>query len=261
MGKRIITRRRGAGTPPYTSPSHRYRGEIGYPQIRGASGIVEHLMHDPGHSTPVAEVRWTLPTGETRSVLHLAHQGMAQGSTVHIGETAEPKPGNILPLGNIPEGTLVFNIENNPGDGGRYVRSGGTAATVVAHGDTTTIQLPSGAFKRLPPTCRATVGMVAGGGRGEKWILKAGKNYHRYRSKAKVWPTVKGVSMNPVDHPHGGGNHPHVGRPSTVSVHAWPGRKVGRISSTRRMRLRKRGGRKARARLNALEAASKSGGQ
>ena len=101
------------------------------------------------------------------------------------------------------------------------------------------IQLPSGKFKTLDSRCRATIGIVAGGGHKEKPMAKAGKKYHTYRSKPKRFPLVKGVAMNAVNHPHGGGGHPHVGRPSTVSKNAPPGMKVGRLSS-RKGRRRKR---------------------
>ncbi|RLF15881.1 MAG: 50S ribosomal protein L2, partial [Thermoprotei archaeon] len=142
--------------------------------------------------------------------------------------------GNVLPIGNIPEGYPVYNIEMEPGDGGKLVRSAGSYATIVSHsGDKTVIQLPSGAFKTLSSKCRATIGIPAGGGRGEKPFVKAGKKYHYARARGKVYPLVRGVAMNPVSHPHGGGSHQHVGRPSTVSKNAPPGRKVGSIGARR----------------------------
>ena len=94
--------------------------------------------------------------------------------------------------------------------------------------------MPSGEFKSFDPRCRATVGVVAGGGLKEKPFAKSGNKYHAYRSKSKAYFKVKGIAMNAVDHPHGGGGHPHVGVPSTVSRNAAPGRKVGRLSPKRR---------------------------
>jgi len=82
------------------------------------------------------------------------------------------------------------------------------------------------------------VGIVAGGGRIDKPMLKAGRNYHKYKAKRKSWPRVRGVAMNPVDHPFGGGNHQHIGKPSTVSRYAPPGRKVGLIAARRTGRIR-----------------------
>ena len=103
----------------------------------------------------------------------------------------------------------------------------------------TVIKLPSGAFKSLPPACMASIGVVAGGGRTEKPFAKAGKKFHAYRSIAKTYLRVRGVAMAPVNHPHGGGSHQHVGRPSTVGSDAWPGQKVGRFSPQRKKKGRR----------------------
>ncbi len=147
--------------------------------------------------------------------------------------------GSVLPLKDVPEGTLVFNVELTPGDGGRLVRAAGTTAVVVTQGERTVLRLPSGAFKELNPNCRAIVGVVAGAGRNEKPFYKAGKHVNAYRSLAKSAIVVRGVAKNPVDHPHGGGAHQHVGRPSTVSSGAPPGRKVGRLSPKKKSRRKK----------------------
>lgn len=88
--------------------------------------------------------------------------------------------------------------------------------------------------------CRACIGIVAGGGRPEKPMLKAGRAYHKAKAKRNNWPDVSGVAMNPVDHPHGGGNHQHVGHPSTVGRSACPGQKVGKIAARRTGRIRGR---------------------
>jgi len=117
-----------------------------------------------------------------------------------------------------------------PGDGGRFVRAAGAQAVVVSQGDRTVIQLPSGQFRTFHPDCRATIGAVAGAGRGDKPFYRAGKKWFSFRSFSKAYFIVRGVAMNPVDHPHGGGSHQHVGKPSTVGFDAPPGRKVGRMS-------------------------------
>lgn len=100
------------------------------------------------------------------------------------------------------------------------------------------IKLPSGAKKIVPSGCRAMIGQVAGGGRTEKPMLKAGNAYHKFRVKRNCWPKVRGVAMNPVEHPHGGGNHQHIGHASTVRRDAPPGQKVGLIAARRTGRLR-----------------------
>ncbi|MGI0140607.1 MAG: 50S ribosomal protein L2, partial [Thermoplasmata archaeon] len=191
----------------------------------------------PGRSAPVAEIRG--PDGKVVRTLAIA--GIATGDTIafHRGHLDR---GSILALGEIPDGTLVSNLEVNPFDGGRLVRAAGTSALVVAHaGKNVTVQLPSGAFKTFLTTCRAQVGSVAGGGRRERPIIKAGKKYWATRSLARQPFKVRGVAMNPVNHPFGGGAHQHVGRPSTVSSGTWPGAKVGRFSRSQRKKRRTRG--------------------
>ena len=229
MGKRILSQRRGRGTSKFKIPSHRFLGEIKYPYDREFEGTVTEIKRDAIHSAPIMVVR----SDEGRSVMLLAPEGIKVGDTVKITEN-EVAVGNVLPIGKIPEGYPVYNIEMEPGDGGKLVRAAGSRATVVSHhGDKTVIQLPSGAFKTLSSLCRATIGIPAGGGRGEKPFVKAGKKYHFARARGKVYPLVRGVAMNPVSHPHGGGSHQHVGRPSTVSKNAPPGRKVGCIGARR----------------------------
>lgn len=230
MGKRIIVRRRGKGTAAYRSPSHRHLSPAILPKLRSGRARVIDLHHDPGHSAPMAKLLWS--DGMLRYML--APEGLRVGDEVLMGEDAPIRSGNILPLSTIPEGTPIYHIEANPLDGGRFVRAGGTSATIITRGKNVTVQLPSGQFKSLSGECRAIVGIVSGGGRHELPIGKAGKKFHMNKSHAKIWPRVGGVSMNPVNHPHGGGNHPHIGKPSTVSRHAPPGRKVGRLSPKKR---------------------------
>ena len=149
--------------------------------------------------------------------------------------------GNVMPLETLPEGTIICNIEEKIGDRGALARSSGNYATVLTHNadaNRTRIRLPSGAKKTLPSNCRAMVGIIAGGGRTDKPIMKAGRAYHKFRVKRNSWPRTRGVSMNPVDHPHGGGNHQHIGKSSTIRRDAPPGRKVGLIAARRTGRLR-----------------------
>ncbi len=235
MGKRIISRRRGSGTGTYRSPSHRHHGPIYHPppSLVG-EGTVVAIVPSPGRTAPVAEVDG--PGGE--SVRILASAGLATGDKVAFQEGRVDR-GGILPLGRIPDGTLVSNLEVKPFDGGRLVRAAGASALVVAHtGTEVTVQLPSGAFKQFLATCRAQVGAVAGGGRRERPIIKAGKKVLATRSLARAPFKVRGVAMNPVNHPFGGGAHQHVGRPSTVQSGTWPGAKVGRFSRATRTKRR-----------------------
>jgi len=239
MGKRVISRRRGSGTGRYRSPGHRHHGAIYHPSpdLVG-EGTVVAIVPAPGRSAPVAEVAG--PQGA--EVRILASAGLATGDTVAFQEGKMDR-GSILPLAKIPDGTLVSNLEVKPFDGGRLVRAAGTSALVTAHdGAEVTVQLPSGAFKQFLATCRAQVGAVGGAGRLERPIIKAGKKYWATRSLARQPFKVRGVAMNPVNHPFGGGAHQHVGRPSTVSSGTWPGAKVGRFSRSARKKRQLREG-------------------
>jgi len=164
-----------------------------------------------------------------------------QDNTSTVEKKAELTIGNVLPLGSMPEGTIVSNVERKVADRGALARASGNYATIIAHtedGRKTRVKLPSGSKKLLHSTCRAMVGIVAGGGRIDKPILKAGRAYWKFKPKRNCWPVVRGVTMNPVDHPHGGGNHQHIGHPSTVRRSAPPGQKVGLIAARRTGRLR-----------------------
>jgi len=233
MGKRIIARRRGRGGN-YGVPSHRFIGDIILPPFEGR-GEVAALHHDTGHTCPIAEVHFDVK-GRTVKHLMLACEGMEVGRVIEAGEWVPVRMGNILPLAKIPEGTQVFNIEARPGDGGKFIRSGGTYGVVVSRGSKVVVQMPSKRFKAFSPACRACVGIAAGSGRKDKPLAKAGKAYFAMRSRGRKYPRVRGVAMNPVAHPHGGGSHQHVGKPSTVSKNAPPGRKVGRIARRRKRR-------------------------
>ncbi len=231
MGKRLITQRRGKASPVHKSPSHRHAGASKHPAVRaGTTGEILDIFHDPGHTAPMSVVR--LSTG---AKVHLiTAEGASVGTKIEIG-SARIEAGNITYLKNIPEGTPVYNLESRPGDGGKFVRAGGNSALVVTRGQTTiTVRLPSGSFKKFNPNCRATIGVVAGGGRGDKPLAKAGNAAKKVRSTGKLWPRVRGVAKNPVDHPHGGGNaHRAEGKPTTMARGPPPGRNVGHIAAKR----------------------------
>lgn len=233
MGKRIISQNRGRGTPTYRAPSHRYKASLKHPKVDGngtLTGTVVGIEHDPARSAPLAKVSFA--NGEERMIL--APEGMAVGTTISCGAEAEVRPGNVLPLQKIPEGVPVCNIESKPNDGGQFARASGVYATVVSHDKgKTVVQMPSGEMKWLNSKCRATIGIVAGGGRLDRPFLKAGKKYHKMKTRAAKYPRVRGVAMNVVDHPFGGGNRQHPGRPTTVGRNAPPGRKVGQIAARR----------------------------
>jgi len=231
MGRRIQGQRRGRGGSTFQAPSHRYKADLAHRKTDDTvSGEVIEIEHDPARSAPVALVAFD--DGEQRYVL--APEGVGVGDQLQVGISAEIKPGNTLPLAEIPEGVPVCNVEARPDDGGKFARASGVNATLISHDRRAAIvQLPSGAIKRLSPDCRATIGVVAGGGRTEKPFVKAGKKDHKLRARGTKYPRVRGVAMNAVDHPFGGGGRQHPGRPKSVSGDAPPGRKVGAISSRR----------------------------
>ncbi|MDY6776917.1 MAG: 50S ribosomal protein L2 [Candidatus Nanohaloarchaea archaeon] len=227
MGKRIRSQRRGKGSSTYRSPSHKGKGEAKH-RREDVNGEVIDIMHDPARTAPVAVVEFE--DGEVRNVL--APEGISVGDEIEVGVSAPVEPGNTLPLREIPEGVPIYNIELNPGDGGKIARSSGTYGFVVTHtAEKTRVRLPSKEFKDMNPDCRATIGQVAGGGRTEKEFEKAGEVHHKSRAEGKLYPKVSAVAMNAVDHPFGGSTKP--GRPKTVSRDTPPGAKVGSISASR----------------------------
>jgi len=233
MGRRIQGQRRGRGSPTFRAPSHRYKADLSHRTVEDGdvvAGTVVDIEHDPARSAPVAAVEFE--DGDQRLVL--APEGVGVGDELQVGVSAAIEPGNTLPLAEIPEGVPICNVEANQGDGGKFARASGVNATLMAHErSVAVVQLPSDEVKRLDPQCRATIGVVAGGGRTEKPIVTAGNKYHKMKSRGTKWPNVRGVAMNAVDHPFGGGGRQHPGRPKSVSRDASPGRKVGDIASRR----------------------------
>ena len=254
MGRRILVQRKGRGTTQWRSPSHKKIAPARHPKWapdKTYVGTIVNLLHESGRGAPLAEVRYE---GEKKIHYMVAPEGAYVGQVIECGEDAALANGNTLMLEYIPEGTPVYNIEGSPGDGGKYVKASGLAATIVSIDKTKAmVRLPSGGQKAFSPRCRATIGIVAGlsaneaknietaveegivagGGRSEKPFLKAGAVWHHTRGKARKWPVVRGAAMNAASHPHGGGSHQSPGRPTTVSRHAPPGRKVGNIAARR----------------------------
>lgn len=229
MGKRTRSQKMGRGGN-YEAPSHRYRGEVEHPPEDSVTGVIVDIEHDPSRTAPVARVRYE--NGEERYVL--VPEGVSVGEEIECGVEAAVEEGNTLPLSEIPEGTPVHNVEIQPGDGGKIARASGAYALLIAHDvGKAMVQLPSGEMKRFDPGCRATVGLVAGGGRTEKPFLKAGKKHHKVKRRGGKYPRVRGVAMNAVDHPFGGGGKQRPGKPKTVGRDTPPGRKVGSVRARR----------------------------
>ena len=232
MGKNLIQQRRGKGSPTFKKPSHNFKGSVKHRRIDQEiiSGVIKDIVHCPGHSSPLAIIRYE----DNIQDLILAPEGVKVGDSIQIGQTAKADIGNILPLKNIPEGTSIYNIESRPGDGGKFVRSSGAAARIVLKtADKITIQLPSKKQKVFHPECMACIGIIAGGGRREKPFYKAGKKFHATKAKGTYWPKVSGQAMNAISHPFGGSRSSRKGRPTIAPKHAPPGRNVGMIRARR----------------------------
>ena len=176
---------------------------------------VAEIEYDPNRTAYIALLHYA--DGEKRYIL--APLGLNKGDTVISGETADIKAGNALPLQNIPVGTMVHNVEMQPGKGGQMVRTAGAAAQLMAkEGKYATLRLPSGEMRMIPLACKATVGQVGNLDHELVSLGKAGRKRHM-----GVKPTVRGVVMNPCDHPHGGGEGKSpIGRPGPVSPWGQP---------------------------------------
>jgi large subunit ribosomal protein L2 len=188
---RITTRHKGGGH------KRRYR-VVDFKRTKdGIPAKVAAIEYDPNRSANIALLHYA----DGAKAYILAPARLRAGATVESGPTADIKPGNALPLQNIPTGTLVHNVELKPGQGGKMARSAGSGVQLVGKdGDTAVLRLPSGELRRVPLACRATVGQVGNVDHENVTGGKAGRS--RWRGKR---PTVRGSAMNPVDHPHGGG--------------------------------------------------------
>jgi len=226
---RITTRHRGGGHKRMYRLIDFKRGKIGVP------AKVTSIEYDPNRSARIALL--TYADGEKRYIL--APLGLQVGDVVISSETADIKPGNVLPLRNIPVGTIVHNVELSPGRGGQLVRSAGAGAQVMAKEEPYThIRLPSGEVRLVQLACKATIGQVGNIEHENISLGKAGRTRH-----LGIRPTVRGVVMNPRDHPHGGGEGKSpIGRKSPSTPWGKPalGRKTRRRKDTDRFIVKKR---------------------
>jgi len=188
---RVTSRHRGGGA------KRKYRA-IDFKRLKdGIPAKVASIEYDPNRSSNIALLNYR--DGEKRYIL--AAQGLTVGAELMSGEGAEIVVGNCLPLAQIPTGTVVHCVELTPGRGGQMGRSAGTAIQLVAkEGAQATLRLPSGEMRIVPALCRATIGTIGNSDHGNISIGKAGRNRHKGKR-----PQTRGTAMNPVDHPHGGG--------------------------------------------------------
>jgi large subunit ribosomal protein L2 len=230
MGKKIKVQRRGRGGSQFQARKVGKIASTKYPKKTNTTekGKLKILQHEPGRGAPLAYIEFEEGGGFYTSAI----EGTYIDQEIEVGPTAEAKVGNVLPLGNIPEGTMVCNIELTPGDGGKLARSSGSHATVITRDKKhTVVKLPSKRNIRVPNNSRATIGIISGGGRLEKPFMTAGQKLHKKKAKGHKYPVAHGVKMAAASHPHGGGRHRRPGKSTTVSKHAPPGAKVGLIAA------------------------------
>ena len=200
---RVTSRHRGGGA------KRRYR-RIDFKRLKdGVPARVATVEYDPNRSAYIALLHYA----DGHKSYILAPQGLRPGATVESGPSADIQPGNALPLSSIPTGTVVHNVELVAGQGGRLGRAAGSAIQVVAkEGPMVTLRLPSSEMRMVRGECRATVGALSNTEHQNITIGKAGRNRHKGKR-----PQTRGVAMNPVDHPHGGGEAHHTpgGHPVT----------------------------------------------
>ncbi len=226
MGKRIIQQARGKGSHTYRVRKKAFAVKPKYPtKIEGKYTLIK-LISSAGHTSPIG--KFQLETGEV--FFNIAANNIFIGQEFVVGGQ---KQGDICKIGDLKNGTTIFNLENNINDGGKFVRSGGNSALIVGKkGDKIIVTMPSKQQKVFNANCRATVGVSAGQGRLDKPILKAGKQFYIKKAKSKLWPRTSAVKMNAIDHPFGSGRGKRP-KSKIIPRMASPGQKVGLLRPRR----------------------------
>lgn len=226
MGKSIISQARGRGGPRYRAKKSAFQYKIGYPMQDGQAKIID-LIHSQAHSAPLMKL---LIRNEI--FYNPAFNGAIVGEQIEIGKNL--KSGNILTLKQIPLGTKVYNIERNPGDGGKMIRTAGSSALVLKKypHNKISVTMPNKKEVILSGDCRVTIGEIAGGGKKLKPFITAGRKFYKMQAKGKLWPRTSAVKMNVVDHPFGSGRGKRI-KPKIAKRNAPAGARVGHIRPRR----------------------------
>jgi len=242
LGKKIRVQRRGRGSPTFRASTHKRVAPVSYPDLSMGKmvgvlrGQVVEILHDPARGSPLAVIE--LEDG--RTCYSVVPEGIYEGQMIEFGEETSVNIGNVIPIGRIPEGTMVCNVELSPGDGGKLARSSGSYVTVVSHTpEGTIVKLPSGKTRYINDLSLATIGVVSAAGRTEKPFLKAGMKYYWMRAKGHKYPRTRGRAMIAAVHPYGSGRR-GARKITTVSHGAPPGRKVGLIAAKKTGRKKKK---------------------
>ncbi|MBW2993410.1 50S ribosomal protein L2 [Candidatus Woesearchaeota archaeon] len=239
MGHRIISQKRGRGSTTWRRPSYKFKGKITLCKEteKQINGRIIDFVNCSGHSAPLATIKYD----DGQKILIAAPEGVRIGDIVQAGEKTEIKSGNITKLKNIPEGTSVYSLELQPGDGGKFCRASGMFARIVGKsGNKVLIKLPSKREKQFHEDCRACIGVIAGSGRFEKPFLKAGNRFKAMKSRGIKYPITSAGKMNAVSHPFGNTRSLRKSKARPASRHAPPGRKVGMIAASRTGRKKRK---------------------
>jgi len=242
LGKRIRVQRRGKDSLTFQAATHKRVAPAKYPNLPKEilasilRGQIIEFLHDPGRGSPLACVE--LETGER--YYSVVPEGVHEGQIIEFGDKASVNIGNVIPIGKVPEGTTICNVELSPGDGGSLARSSGSYATVISHTpDGTMLNLPSGKIRYINDLCLATIGVISASGRAEKPFLKAGAKFHWMKAKGHKYPRTRGRAMIAAVHPFGSGRR-GARKVTTVSHRAPPGKKVGLIAARKTGRKKKK---------------------
>lgn len=230
MGKRIIQQARGKGSSTYRVKKKTFNKKIQYPRKLEGSGKVVKLLSSSAHSSPLAKI-----SSKEGNFYIPAFKGMIESQEIFFEPKEENKIklGNILKLKDIPVGTRIYCIESNPGDGGKFIKTGGSSAEIVRIvGEKVHVLMPSKKEKKFNKNCRAIIGVIAGHGRLDKPLIKAGKQYYIKKSKGKLWPRTGALKVNAIDHPFGSGRGKNP-KSKIAKRNASPGQKVGLIRPKR----------------------------
>ena len=228
MGKRIISQARGHGSLTYQVRKKAFIYRIKYPMGEGKAKIL-NILHSAAHSAPLLKLKIG-----SEIFYNPAFDGAVEGDEINIGASSDIKSGNILSIKNVPLSTNIFNIELNPGDGGKMIRASGSSALVFKRYDNNKISILTPAKKEviLSGDCRVTIGKIAGSGRTMKPFMKAGTMHYKAKARNKLWPRTSAVKMNAVDHPFGSGRGKRI-KSKIAKRNAPPGSRVGHIRPRR----------------------------
>jgi large subunit ribosomal protein L2 len=227
MGKRIIQQARGNGTSTYRVSKKAFKFQIKMPKNLIGEGKVVKIVNSRAHTCPLAKVLY-----EEGTFYIPAFKGMVENQNISF-EGKEISEGSIRKLIELPIKSKIYNIESKPNDGGKFIKSGGNYATITKIvGEKIFILMPSKKEKTFHKNCRAVVGVIAGSGRIDKPILKAGKKHHIKKTKSKLWPRTSAVKVNAIDHPFGSGRGKNP-KSKIAKRNSAPGQKVGLLRPRR----------------------------